>query len=390
MKEKIIFITKALWFGGIETALVNLLGHFDYDRYDVTLLVLQADLDMLDRVPDRCRVLIIDRDHRAGNDRPYPYSRLFHMTEKTGHYSALHRKMMWTVPAIRAIENRLFIGHVKKTLAKEHFKTAVIYSDIVGEIAVRSIRADRFLMYYHHGAMRRVWHDEIAYKKADRIIAVSENQARSLREFLPKYAGKICVIHNLADIEGIRQMGNEEAEDRFDRNKLNIVSVGRVSPEKGMDLAVRTCSRLVKDGFHDLQWWIVGGGPASKEVRELIRQTGMNDYVRMTGMKANPFPYIRLADLYVQPSRFEGYPMTVLEALVLGQPVISTDNPGAAEIIEDQRTGLLCPIDIEAIAESIEELFRNPGRLAAMRQHVEELDFERQNQECLRRLEELL
>ena len=92
----------------------------------------------------------------------------------------------------------------------------------------------------------------------------------------------------------------------------------------------------------------------------------------------------------MQPSRFEGYPMTVMEALILGQPVISTDNPGAVEIIEDQRTGLLCPIDIEAIAESIEELFRNPGRLAAMRQHVEELDFEKQNQECLRRLEELL
>ena len=54
MKKKIIFVTKALWIGGIETALVNLLKQFDYEKYDVTLLVLRAELDMLDQIHPKC------------------------------------------------------------------------------------------------------------------------------------------------------------------------------------------------------------------------------------------------------------------------------------------------------------------------------------------------
>ena len=61
MKKKIIFVTKALWIGGIETALVNLLKHFDYNKFDVTLLVLKAELDMLDQINPNCKVIIADR-----------------------------------------------------------------------------------------------------------------------------------------------------------------------------------------------------------------------------------------------------------------------------------------------------------------------------------------
>ena len=388
MKEKIIFITKALWFGGIETALVNLLQYFNYDRYDVTLLVLQADLQMMDRVPGRCRVQIIDRDHRAGTDRPYPYSRLFHLTEETANPSAFHRAMLWTVPAIKAAENRLFISHVRKTMAREHFRTAIIFSDVVGEIAVRAVQADRYLMYYHHGAMRRVWHDEAAYQRVNHVIAVSDSQAASLRRFIPAYANKIRVIHNMIDIRTIRDMGSRQPEETFDSSSFHIVTVGRVSSEKGMDLAVRTCRELVEKGNSGIRWWIIGGGPAEAEVRALIEETGMGAYIHMTGMKENPYPYMRRADLYVQPSRFEGYPMTVLEAQILGQPVISTDNPGAAEIIKDKVTGILCAPD--RMADVIGELLHNPGQLEQMKQNTAGLDFEKENRISLRRLEKLL
>lgn len=62
MKKKVIFVTKALWIGGIETSLVNLLNHFDYDKYNVTLLVIRAELDLLGQIHPKCRVLVVDRD----------------------------------------------------------------------------------------------------------------------------------------------------------------------------------------------------------------------------------------------------------------------------------------------------------------------------------------
>ena len=109
MKKKIIFVTKALWVGGIETALVNLLNYLDYDKYEVTLLVLKAELEMLGQIHPKCRVLIVDRDKAISFEEQYKYKKLYHLTEQTENPSMLHKMMMWSVPIIRWVENRLYI-----------------------------------------------------------------------------------------------------------------------------------------------------------------------------------------------------------------------------------------------------------------------------------------
>ncbi len=387
MKIKIIFVTKALWIGGIETALINLLNHFDYQKYEVTLLVLHAELDLLDRVHPSCRVLIADREKTVSFQEPYRFQRLYHLTEECDNPSFVHKMLMWTVPAVKWVENRLYIRYIREMMREERFNTAIIYSDVAAETAIRAIHADKYLMFYHHGAMRHVYHDAIAYKKCEKIIAVSENQAKELRKFVPSAAEKIISIHNLTDVEGIRKKAEQPTKEVFDETKFNIVSVGRVSHEKGMDLAVRVCARLVNDGFDNIRWWIVGDGPAMSEVQAVIAETHMEHHVILTGMKSNPYPYIRQADLYVQPSRFEGYPMTILEALVLGQPVVSTNNNGAKEILRDGVTGVLCPIHVDRIADAIEALLKNENDLKKMRKKVAEVNFEKNNEEAVQELE---
>ena len=305
MKKKIIFVTKALWIGGIETALVNLLKYLDYDRYDVTLLVLKAELDMLDQIHPKCRVLIADREKQVAFSEKYRYQRLYHFTEEAANPSAIHRALMWTVPLIRWIENRLYIRYIRRQMRNETFDTAVIYSDVAGETAVRAIKADRYLMFYHHGAMRHVYHDAVAYRRCDKIIAVSENLAEKLRKFIPEYSYKVTAVHNLTDVETIRKKAAEPIPEHFDSSKFHIVSVGRVSHEKGMDLAVRVCAKLIDDGYDSVRWWIVGDGPAMRKVRMLIKELHMEEYIFPVGMKSNPYPYILQADLYVQPSRVD-------------------------------------------------------------------------------------
>lgn len=390
MKKKIIFVTKALWIGGIETALVNLLNHFNYDKYDVTLLVLKAELNMLKQIHSKCRVLIADRDETVSFQEKYRYSRLYHLTEEPENPSRLHKMMMWTVPVIRWIENRLYIRYIRRLMRGERFDTAVIYSDVVGETAVRSIKAAKYLMFYHHGAMRHVYHDRIAYQKCENIIAVSENQAEALKKFNPRYSHKISVIHNMADVVGIRQKGMASSRELFDTTKFNIVSVGRVSYEKGMDLAVRACAKLIAEGNDNIRWWIVGDGPAMQEVKELIKKLHMEEYVITVGMQTNPYPYIRQANLYVQPSRFEGYPMTIVEALILGKVVISTENPGAAEIIENGKNGILCNMSKESLADKIKFLIEKSEKLDDLKRAIMQIDFDRQNQDIILKVESLL
>ena len=233
MKKKIIFVTKALWIGGIETALVNLLKYFDYDKYEVTLLVLKAELDMLGQIHPKCRVLIADRDETVTFPKKYRFSQLYHLTEEPENPSSLHKAMLWTVPLIRWVENGLYIRYIRQLMRDEKFDTAVIYSDVAGETAVRAIKAEQYLMFYHHGAMRRVYHDKVAYKQCEKIIAVSENQAMALREFHPKYKDKIVVVHNLTDVDGIRKKAKDFSETKFAvqmQKEIEAVLCGERSP----------------------------------------------------------------------------------------------------------------------------------------------------------------
>ncbi|MEE0913015.1 MAG: glycosyltransferase [Ruminococcus sp.] len=390
MKKKIIFVSKALWIGGIETALVNLLNNIDYDKYDVTCLVLKAELNMADKINPNCRLLIADREQCYTFTEEYKYSRLYHLTEESESPSKLHQLLMWSVPAIRWVENRLYIKYIRNLMKAEAFDTAIIYSDVVAEPVIRAIKASRYLMFYHHGAMRHVYHDKIGYKKSEKIIAVSENQANELKKFVPKYADKITFVNNLTDYEGIRKKADMPIEDDFSKDNFNIVSCGRISHEKGMDLAVKACAQLVADGFDNIKWWIVGGGPAENEVRDLVKELKMDRYVNMVGMKSNPYPYIKKADLYVQPSRFEGYPMTILEALVIGQPVFSTNNNGAKEIIRDGKTGLLFSTDVNMIADTVKRLLNCNDLLNELKSNVISLDFEKQNKQEMDKLQKFL
>lgn len=390
MKKKIIFVTKALWIGGIETALVNLLKYFDYDKNDVTLLVLKAELDMLDQIPPKCRVMIADREKTVTFQKRYRYSKLFHLTEETDNPSRLHRIMMWTIPMIRWTENRLYIRYIKKQMQRGQFDTAVIYSDVAGETAVRAIKADKYMMFYHHGAMRHVYHDKIVYKKCNKIIAVSAHQAEALRNFVPRYADKIVAVNNLADVNGIRVKSQETIPEKFDKGYFNIVTCGRISKEKGMDLAVEACNRLIANGYKKIRWWIIGGGPAYNDVKKMVQKLNLESYVYMPGMKENPYPYIAKADLYVQPSRFEGYPMSILEAVILKKIVISTNNKGAEEMLKNLKCGILCKIDSTDLAEKISSIISDLQYYDEKKQEMEEIDLMQKNREILKQMETLL
>jgi glycosyltransferase involved in cell wall biosynthesis len=91
----------------------------------------------------------------------------------------------------------------------------------------------------------------------------------------------------------------------------------------------------------------VGGGPGEEALRAKIQETHMENHVRMVGMRENPYPYIRRADLYVQPSRVESFGLTICEALLLGRQVIATDTDGARELLE--QAGLGNPFDGETL-----------------------------------------
>lgn len=356
MKKKLIFVTEALWIGGIETALVNLLNRLDYEKYDVTCLIIRGCLDIADRITPQCRLIVADRERAFTFREPYRYSRLYHLTEESQNPSWLHRAMMWAVPAIKWVENRLYIRYIRGQMKEEYFDTAVIYSDRTAEITVRAIPAEQYFMFFHNAVMAKAYHDEIGYKKSRKIIAVSEKKAEELKHFRPKYADKCIWIHNLVDIKGVVEKSCAEPGVSFPKDSFNMVTCGRLAHQKAVDWAIAACKTLLDKGYQDLQWWIVGGGPDEADLKKQITDAGIGDHFHLLGMQSNPYPYIANADLYVQPSRYENYSVVILEAMVLCKPILATI-PAAQTQIQSGENGLLCEADPEKIAESIEFLY---------------------------------
>lgn len=376
MKKRIVFVAQALWIGGIESSLVNLLNQIDYDRYDVTCLVLCGETDLASHIPKQCRLLVSDRDHCITFSEPYPHHRLYHLTQQPQTFSKL-RLVAWGVLRflLRGFEMDRYAAYVRSQLKGERFNVCVIYSDRTAGVAVKAVNADRFLMYYHHGAMRHAFHDYYGYRKSERIVAVSEGVAQKLRKYRARYAKKIVMIHNLVDYERVREMSCEKKDLSFPVNCINIVSVGRVAEEKGMDLAVASCEQLVKKGFRDFHWWIVGDGPKMSELRQFVSDHNLEPYITLTGMQANPYPYIRSADLYVQPSHMEAFGLTIMEAAMLGKPIVSTATDGAKEIIEHGVNGFLCGDDVNSISDAIQQMIAFPERMKQYSDYWKSYDF---------------
>lgn len=387
MKKNIIFVSTALWIGGIESALVNLLNSIDYNRFNVTLLITYNYTDMAHRIPKECKLIIADRDKLISFKEPYKYSRLFHLLEKPQNASSF-RLFIWKVLCFffKGLEAKLYSKYIKKQMKSEHFDTAVIYSDVVAETAVRGISADKFLMFYHHGAMRKVYHDKYGYKKSSKIITVSYSQAEALRDFRHQYKNKIIAINNIIDVDDIKERSKESIDIEFPEDKFNIVSCGRLSPEKGMDLAIEACKILIDKGYANFKWWVVGGGPVEKDLAAQIKNLGIENHIQLLGMQSNPYPYIAKSDLLVQPSRFEGHSVAIMEAKILKTPIVAT-KAAAKEQIQHRVNGVLCDTTAESIANAIEKVLTDKELLKKITDAIGKEDFYKRNEEILKNLD---
>lgn len=380
MKKKIVFAVRALWMGGIEISLVNLLNSLDYAKFDVTCILTSRELTLAERIDSRCRLIVFDRD-----DAAYRYRKIYGLGQECENPSILHKMILWAKPLFYWLDNRLFIQYIKARLRKEYFDVCVIYDVSAAETAVKAVKAGRYIMFYHHGAMGRTYHDAAGYEKSSDIVVVSKILCERMKHKYPKYAHKMRMIHNVIDVCGILEKSNEFIPG-YDNRTFNIVSCGRLSYEKGMDRIAAVCRRLTEKGLKNFKWYIIGGGREEKKLKDLIYRCDLEGNIELLGEKQNPYPYIKAADLFVQLSRTEAYGLSLLEALLLRIPAIATRTDGAEEVLENGKYGMLCDYSPEEIAERIYEIMNNPSLYNKLKNKALGKDIKDDNQENIRLL----
>lgn len=143
----------------------------------------------------------------------------------------------------------------------------------------------------------------------------------------------------------IHQLSKEKVKES-PKAKINLVTVSRISPEKGFERMLK-----ISDQLKDYSWTIVGNG-YNKEYENKIKGKAPKEWT-FVGDKENPFPYIKNADWLVQLSDYEAFGYVMLEAKVLGTPVLTTDYPSAFEMIDKEEYGHIIKKDLSDFDESI-------------------------------------
>ncbi|MCH2185932.1 glycosyltransferase [Myxococcota bacterium] len=197
------------------------------------------------------------------------------------------------------------------------------------------------------------------YRGADAVVCNAKANARLIREWVGAAAPPIETIYNPLDARGFQSRFPERDRKSFQTGEVPLlVSHGRLHPQKGFDTLLRALERLLRRGVQ-ARLRIIGDGPERGALEDLVHSLGLEDAVEMPGFSPDPWAAIEEGDLYVLPSRFEGLPNSLLEAIAIGLPSIAADCPtGPSEILDPAgQVGALFPVDdVEALTNEIQRL----------------------------------
>ena len=384
-KKRILILGITMDPAGTEQSFLSFSGRIDYSRYDVTLLLARKSGLFLSRLPAEIRV----EEMAEGGE-------LFTLNRKTAP-SAIFRSVLLRHPgkwfsalwyAVRMAfspRRRPFLAmrlwrSLEKVLPDRSgsFDAALAFwGDKTMFYMLDHVQADRKIAWLHFDYEHPPREDALygpAFAACDRVVTVSEAIADSLRSRFPEIRERICVLENRIDPRQIWDlaMSGESFPDPSFRGK-RILTIGRIAPQKGLDLAAEALALLRRKGLEP-RWYVIGDGTEEDltKLRARALDLGVADLLILLGPSANPYPCLRDCDLYVQPSRHEGKPIAVEEAKILYKTILVTDYLSAAEQTGNGTLGMIVECSAEALADGIRSLLSDPSLSARYADRVAE------------------
>lgn len=349
-KKTLIIVVHHLTVGGIQKALISALNLIDYDKYDVTLYVRKNRTNLLGYINKNVNI-IINNDKTRYYRKPisvlyliliFVFS-LFKNNAKCVEYeSRLNEK----------IRQMQMIYESQHYFKNKSYDIAAAYSQgFTAEFVDKYINAKKKIAFFHSAVEEQPdLYDNIS-GRFDAFAVLNDLQRQSVEKWYPKSIGKTFIVSNYVDSQYVIKSSQEYTVAHIPE-KTVICTCGRMSKEKGFDLACRAAAILKRNSIGFI-WRFIGDGAERKNIEELINRLDIADNIELCGMLENPYPYIAACDLYVQPSYSEAYGLSIREAQLLFRPVISTKTMGGSTLIKDMYNGMLCDFSPEALAEAV-------------------------------------
>lgn len=380
-KQELLFLSRTLGRAGVGVSLVAVLKNIDYSRFNVTLGIQFPIKELEIELPKEVKVVYY------GEITSKLYQKIFDFNLELGKrkHNPLIR-LFWHL--LNKLEDCRMLYKIKKCFKKKYDTANAYHQGVASKYVIKHIRARKKILWYHSSVIEYPWYQKV-FAKSDTIIVSTENGRKIMVDaWGQNFSKKIEVLPCLIPFEDIIAKSN--AIVKFDHpKKFFILTCGRLSYEKGMDLAIEA-AKYVKEKTDEFLWLILGEGPERKRLEDKISELGLSNNIKLWGRCENPYPLFRLCDIYVSPSRLENYGLTIVEALIFGKVVVTTRTIGGTTTIKNDYNGLYADIDAKSIAQKILTLMENEQLLQELKDNIIATDFvaiQNQHIETLNKLE---
>ncbi len=393
--KRILIVTNTLGLGGAETALLALLRCLDPQKYSVSLYVLTNQGELMRELPEYVRLL----------NRRYRDSSVLTSVGRRQIALQIIRAMLTRGTVFRLVP--YLCKNLADMLRRGNFRMDKLLWRVLSDGGQRldsefdlavafleggsayyvadHVKAEKKACFIHvdygrAGYTRAL--DKDCYLCYDRIFPISDEVKDTFLKVYPECGDRVSVFHNILDREKILRKAALPGgfADGFDG--LRLLTVGRLEKQKALEVSVEAM-RLLKDSGEPVRWYVLGEGSQRPRLEEHIRRLGLEEDFLLLGAVANPYPYLREADLYVHASRFEGKSIAIQEAQVLGKAIVVSDCSGNREQVEPGVDGMICALTPEALCREIRALLADGekrarlGRAAAARPQTDGAELQK-------------
>lgn len=370
--KRIAIVTRKMITGGVERALIAMLKHFDYTTVEVDLYLEALGGELFHEIPNEVNCIQIPSIHGIKS--------IAHPV-----FAAKKLNAMWRLRSGNHsyIEQCYLSSQMLMPITKE-YDIAISYhapNTVPVFYVIDGMRAEKKILWLHSDLENNAGDTEIAIRYHglyNQVFAVSPSAKESFLRYHPQMASCTEVFYNYVDADAIWTKAKNGPTFTDEFNGTRILSIGRLAFQKGFDMAVLACRKLIDRGY-PVRWYICGEGEDRPKLEKMILDNHLEEVFFLLGNQPNPYHYLLECDLYVQPSRFEGYCITAHEARVLAKPVVITDVAGASDQFINGVTGWIVPINAEAIENQIAYCLEHTEEVYTVQKRLESTSFEQEN-----------
>lgn len=370
MKKKMLIIGIVMNAAGTERAFLSFAEKLDYSKYEVELLLAKKEGPFLPLVPPEVKVTEMEGPAEIFTiTKENAFSVIKKLFLRKNPFFALCLlpdiiNMKRGEPMRTYAANRIWLKLMAKmpVHAGEYDVALAYWGDHTMFYMIDKVCAKKKVTWLHFDYNEPPREDAVYlpyFEKCDKVITVSKEIESSLSARFPHISEKLETVENFINGREILEKAKEPCGYRDGFSGKAVLSVGRLCEQKGFDLAIPAVARLYREG-ENIHYYIIGEGEASYEafLRTLIEEAGAKECVTLLPRTENPYKFMARCDVYLQPSRHEGKPITVEEAKILGKPLCITNYKSARGQVEGVENAVVCEISEDGIYNGMKEILR--------------------------------